>query len=294
MRTLMGMRRVLPTGRISFSLNSPQKLGLEVYGEFAYFVQKHGSTFGDGQQPVLSLIGAGERAFDVAEEFAFDQRGHERAAVYGDERLVVERSGVMNGARHHFLAGSAFAEDQDGVRTVGGFGNDAIEFLHLRSAAYDAAVTLLRFELLAQHSVFTFELEVIGDALEQELEFIDAEGFGHVLVGAILHGLHGRLHRAIAGHDDDEGFGALGLDVAESFQAARAGQTQIEQNGIDGLGLQQAVGMFGGIGNVSDEAQREGDLAASVANGTLVVDDEQVKKIGAHDLRGGDGVGYGS
>ena len=252
----MGMRRVLPTGANFLLLNGAQKLGLEVHGQFADFIEKHGSTFGNSQQSVLSLIGAGERAFDIAKQFALDQRRHQRTAIDRDERLVVERPGVMNGARHHFLAGAALAENQDGVGTVGGFGDDAVELLHLRRAADDSAVTLLGLELLAQHAVFTFELEVVGDALEQKLEFIDAEGFGHVLVSAILHGLDGRLHRAIAGHHDDEGFGTLGLDVAESLQAARARQTQIEQNGIDGLVLQKAVGMFGGIGDMGDEAQR--------------------------------------
>ena len=219
----MGMRRVLPTGTNLLFLNGPQEFGLEVDGQLADFVEKHGSAFGDGQKSVLGLIGAGERSFDVAEQFALNQRGHERAAIDGDERLVVEWSGVMNGARHHFLAGAALAENQHGMRTVGGFGDDAVELFHLGGAADDAAIALLGLELLAQHAVFAFQLEVVGDALEQKLEFVDTEGFGHVLVGAIFHGLHSGLHCAIAGNHDDESFGTLGLDMAESLQAARAG-----------------------------------------------------------------------
>ena len=105
----------------------------------------------------------------------------------------------------------------------------------------------------------------------------------------MLHGLHGRLHRAVARHHDHESFGALGFDMAESLEAARAGQAQIEQNGVDALGLQQAIGMLGGIGDMGDEAQGQSDLAASVADGAFVVDDEEVEKIGGHDLRSGDG-----
>ena len=141
-------------------LNRAQEFGLEVDGKLADFVEKHSATFGDGEQSFLGLIGAGEGAFDIAEEFALDQRGHQRTAVDGDERLVVERSGVVNGARDHFFAGAAFAENQHRVGAVGGFGDDAVELLHLRGAADDAAVTLLGFELLAQHAVFGFQLEV--------------------------------------------------------------------------------------------------------------------------------------
>src|SRR5271169_3006262 len=155
-------------------LNGAQKFGLEVDGKLANFVKKHGSALGDRQQSVLSLIGAGERAFDIAEQLALDQRGHERAAVDGDERLVVERPGVVNRARHHFLAGAALSQNQDRVGTVGGFGDDAVELLHFRGTADDAAIALLGLELLAQHTVFSFQLEVIGYALQQELEFIDA------------------------------------------------------------------------------------------------------------------------
>jgi hypothetical protein len=161
----------------------------------------------------------------------------------------------MNRARHHFLSGAAFSENQHGMGAVRGFGDDAVELLHLGSAADEAAVALLGLQFLAQNAVFGLQLEVVGDALQQQLEFVNAEGFGDVFVGAVLHGLHRRLHRAVAGHDDHQGFRTLGLDLAESFQAACAGQAQIEQNGIDGLGLQQAKGVLGGIGDVGVEAE---------------------------------------
>ena len=131
---------------------------------------------------VLGLIGASERAFHVAKQLAFDQRGHERTAVDGNERLVVEWPGVMNRASYHFLAGTALAQNQHWVRTVGGLGDDAVELFHFRSATDDAAVALFRLELLAQHAVFGFKLEMIRYALQQQLQFIDAEGFGHVFV----------------------------------------------------------------------------------------------------------------
>src|ERR1700693_5371482 len=142
-------------------LNRAQKFGLEIDGQLADFVEEHGAAFGDGEESVLGLIGAGERAFDIAKELAFDQCGHERAAVDGDEGFVVERSGVMNGARDHFLASTALPENQHGVGAIGGFGDDAVELLHLRSAANDATIALLGLELFPQHAVFGFQLEMV-------------------------------------------------------------------------------------------------------------------------------------
>jgi hypothetical protein len=87
--------------------------------------------------------------------------------------------------------------------------------------------------------------------------------------------------------------GTVGFDLTRSFDAARAGQAQVEQHGINALNLQQAIGVLGGIGNVGDEAQGQRDLAASVADGAFIVDDEEVQEICGHDLRSGEDVGYG-
>jgi hypothetical protein len=48
--------------------------------------------------------------------------------------------------------------------------------------------------------------------------------------------------------------------------------------------------MFGGVGYMSNEAQGERDLAARVADGAFVIDDEEVEEVGGHDLRSGEGV----
>ncbi len=54
---------------------------------FADFVEEDGAAVGDFEQAAFVLIGAGERALNVAEEFAFEQRLWKCAAVDGDERL---------------------------------------------------------------------------------------------------------------------------------------------------------------------------------------------------------------
>jgi hypothetical protein len=92
----------------------------------------------------------------------------------------------------------------------------------------------------------------------------------------------------VAGHHDDESVGMMGFDTAESLQATGPGQSQIEQNGIDSLALQQAKGMLGGIGHVGHETEGRGDFPACVADGSLVVNDEEVQKIGGQNLGGGD------
>ncbi len=64
-----------------------------------------------------------------------------------------------------------------------------------------------------------------------------------------------RLHRAVPRHHDDQSFRTLRFDLAERFKAARSRKAQVKQDGIDGLGLQQAKGVLCGISNMGHEAR---------------------------------------
>ena len=146
----MGTRRVLPTGRISFYLDGcSQHLRLQIDREFSHFVEEHSSRLGQSQESIFGLVGSGEGAFDVAKEFTLNQGRNERSAVHGKERLVAEGTGIVDGACDHLFAGTALAQDQHRVDAVGGLGDDAIELLHFRSTADDAAESLFGFHFLA-------------------------------------------------------------------------------------------------------------------------------------------------
>ena len=57
--------------------------------------------------------GAGERAFDMTEQLAFQQLGRNRRAIHGDERFGVPATVLMQSARHKLLARPGFAQDQN-------------------------------------------------------------------------------------------------------------------------------------------------------------------------------------
>ncbi len=216
----MGIALVPPTGRISFLLQRAQQLGLQIDRQLADFVQKHGAALGDRQQPVLGFIGAGEGALDVAEQLALDQGRNQRAAVHRNKRLVAVRPGVVNRARHQLLAGAALAQDQHRMRAVRRLGDDAVKLLHLRRAADDRAEAFLGLDLLAQDAVFAGELQMPDHALQQQPKLFQVERLGDIVVGAVLHRLHRRLHGGVAGDDDDHGLRTAALDLAQNLQPA--------------------------------------------------------------------------
>ena len=54
----------------------------------------------------------------MPEHLAFQQAGGDGGAIQVDEGALAPRAEVVDGARHQFLAGAGFAENQD--RGIGG------------------------------------------------------------------------------------------------------------------------------------------------------------------------------
>jgi hypothetical protein len=71
----------------------------------------------------------------------------------------------------------------------------------------------------------------------------------------MLHGLDRGLNRSISGHDDDKRLGTLGFNLPENLQTPRPRKSEIEEDCINALSLQQTIGMFGGIGDMRHEAE---------------------------------------
>ena len=147
---------------------------------------------------------AGERAFFVAEQFAFQKLFGNRGAVHREERLFAAVAVMINRAGDEFLAGAAFAGDERGG--VGG-GNLADEFehlLHRLAAADDAEFVILRFQqrLIGNDLLHVARgLERVGDDF---LELGNVERLEQIIVGAELHRLDGRLRGAVGGHQNHE------------------------------------------------------------------------------------------
>src|SRR6266446_4122848 len=74
-------------------------------------------------------------------------------------------------------------------------------------------------------------------ALGEEERLVEVEGLGEVVVGALLHGLDGRLHGAVGGHDHHLRIGALPADAAEEGQPVDARHADVEEDQIEGLRL---------------------------------------------------------
>src|SRR5713226_63306 len=113
-------------------LQGAQQLGLQVHRQVANLVQEQRALVGYRQQALLGLHGSGKGPFDVAEQLRFDQRGHQRRAIYRDKRLLPARPRIVDRARHQFLARSALALDQYRIVMLADLFNHFVDPLHFR------------------------------------------------------------------------------------------------------------------------------------------------------------------
>ena len=126
----------------------------------------------------------------------------------------------MQRAGHEFLAGSAFALNENRAIRIGHLGDEVVDFLHLRARADDVFKPVLFLDDLPQVPVFPNEALVIERALDGDLELVHLERLGDVIVGAELHRLKGRFHRLIGRNQDDRSLGQHLAAFAENVEAA--------------------------------------------------------------------------
>ena len=191
----------------------------------------------------------------MPEQFAFNQGGHQRSAVDGNEWFVAKRAGGVNGLGDHFFPGAALAQNQHGMRALSCLGDDPVKLLHLGRVPDDVGEPLARPDSLAAQPTLGLEPQMSADPFEQQTQFFHAERLGDVVVGAILHGLHRRLHRSVASHRDDHRIRTMPLDGLQRFHSACARQSQIEQDRVDAMAVEDAIGLFGRFGDMGAEAQ---------------------------------------
>ena len=89
-----------------------QQFGLGLERHVADFVEKERATIGLLQLADFVVERAGEAAFAVAEQFAFDQLFGDGGAVHFDKGFVSTRAGGVDSVGDQFLPSAAFAEDQ--------------------------------------------------------------------------------------------------------------------------------------------------------------------------------------
>jgi len=249
--------------------------GLQIEGQLANLVQKNGAAPGRGEQPVLGPAGPGESPFDVAEELAFDQRRHQRAAVDGDEWLGGIRTVGVDRAGDQLLARPALAQDQGGVVALRDFGEDAVELLHFRRAADEVTHPLLGAQPVAQPAAGEIEGAPLGRPFQNGAQFVGGEGFDEHVVGPGAHRLDRRGDGGAGAHHHHRRLRMKRFDLLKQFQAVD-GAFQVEQQDIDTVVAQYSPGGGRSVYPVGQIAQAGDNLAARGTDSGVLIDHKDI------------------
>ena len=193
--------RPLGAERLEFALlQHAQQLRLDGGRHRADLVEEDRSAVGERELPALGHHRAGERAAHVAEELRFEQRLGNRRTVDLDERHVALRAAVMDGARHHLLAGSGLAGDQHRALGLRDELRALNHFLHRAAAADDAVLVEFRAAFADQVLTLRSEALMLERMADQRQQLFDLERLLQVIERAQLHRLDGALHRRVRRH----------------------------------------------------------------------------------------------
>ena len=174
-------------------------------------------------------LGAGEGAFFVPEELAFNEVFGDGGAVYGNHGGGGPAAARVQGAGGKFLARAVFAgQEHPGIRW-----RDAaqhfLKFGHGRGLAHQ--LVFIRLKGLEQ-GVFPAEGAGFQGARRNDHDLIQGKGLFNKVVRALADGGNGGLYGAVPGNDDDGQLGVGGLERSQRGQAIHAREPDIQEDQV--------------------------------------------------------------
>ncbi len=178
------------------TLQHTQQLGLHRQWQLTHLVKEQRTAIRQLEPAATPIDRPGKSAFDMPEQFAFDQHFRQRGAVEADQRLVCPRRVQMDGLGHQLLADTGFTHDQYRQRAVAD-----------------------QFNLLLH--------TLVNRALTNQLARRSPSGSALVDLGqlALIFKTPRQLVGALARHDRCRGEAGEGLQVIQ-IDAAEAGRVQ--------------------------------------------------------------------
>ena len=214
-------------------------------GHVADFVEKQSSLVGQFELSRLAAGRAGECAFLVTEQFAFQQILRNRRAVDFDERSGCPARFLMDGARHQVFAHSAFAAQQNGGVGRSHPFHRGQHFLHLPAARHQVGMLIALLQRFAQRSILDPQALHIQFLVHHHAHFVERKRLQNVVAGARFHGLDRGLDGPERGHDDDRHRGLEAFHRLQKIQSIHARQLEIGDHQVDRTALQQLQAGFG-------------------------------------------------
>jgi hypothetical protein len=233
-----------------------------------------------GGKPAFAIAdGVCERSANVAEKLGFEKLFGDRTAVDCDEHFFSPSAVVVESAGDQFLAGSAFAGDEDGTVGVGNL-LDEFKYLSQRLATADDAVEFMsRPQFVLKKSIFPSKAAVFNglpDKASDDVEVFLLEGLLQVPEGSRLQGLDRAFGTAVTGDDDAREIGCGLGDLSYDLKPAHSGHLDVAEDQIKIRGIHDLEGLGSLTGQYHFVSGSHQDPFKGSSIQLLVVYDEDV------------------
>ena len=136
----------------------------------------------------------------MPEQLRFEQRLRNGRAVHLDQRHVALRAAVMDGTRHHLLAGAGLAGDQHRALRLRDQLGTLQDVLHRAAAADDAVVVEFGVALADQVLALRPEALMLERVADEREQLVDLERLLEEVLDAQLEGLAHNLRGSVRRH----------------------------------------------------------------------------------------------
>jgi hypothetical protein len=220
----------------------------------------------------------------VAEEGALHQLARDGREIHGDERRAGVSGLAVNQAREELLARAALPENQHGRRQLRDLVHQVDDVARHLAGADDELALGLVGDLRRQRQHLPVQVLPLARVADERAKLVVVEILADVVIGAVLHRLHGGFDFIDRRDHDDLDEAVVFLDDPQHLEPADAGKPDIQQDEVDVLLVEDrqrrlaAANPEHAIFAFQDRRQR-------IPHPLVVVDDENGLGLGAHLAR---------
>ena len=271
---------VRPHALVRSLAEKPQQFHLNRRVDFPDLIQKKRPALRLLEAPDAPLVRARERALLVPKQLALQQRRRERRAMHRHQRKPRARAALVNALRDQFLAGAAFARDQNRRPRRRNLLHDVEHLLHHGRFTDDTLQTKLPIQPVMQRLIFLLERSAPQRAGDAQFEFVDLQPpLRDVIIRALLHRLHRDILRTVRRHQNAHRRFVQRFRALDQLHAVLLRQPQVREQHGEILALKQAHRRRGVLRHINVVMLLE-RRAQPLARRLLVIHNEQHRFLG--------------
>ena len=269
--------RGLAADAIEFAFGQhPQQARLQRRRHVADLVEEQRAAVSLLETPAALRVGAGERAFLVAEELRLQQLRGDRRGVERDERPRGARAVVVQRAGHELLAGARLAGDEHRRRGTRQPPDGAEHLLHRRRLAEQVRAPTFGVRFGARPT------EALRRAAHQLDHLVDIEGFRQILEGAAFVGGDRVVEVGVGGHHDDRQLRPCRVDAAQHLETRLPRHADVGHQHIGSIGAKRLQRRLRRLEEPRQHATALQGALEHPPDGGVIVDQPDAQRTGAH------------